>query len=761
MSKKAEIPQVELKVAKAVPEDAEKGIVRLDAKSMQGIKVSPGDIVELEGERKSVAVAAKAYPSDVGLGVIRMDGLMRRNSRAGIGEVVKLARAEVKEAVKVTLAPAEQGIQLQIMGPGLEKSLMGRPVVKGDIISPLRARIKRQDSDPFQEVFSSLFEEGMSPFMGFAGLKLMVVNTKPSGPVVITDMTKVEISPQAVELKEDERIPQITYEDIGGHSEEIAKVREMIELPMKHPEIFDKLGVQPPKGVLLYGPPGTGKTLLAKAVANETNANFFSINGPEMMSKWYGESEKNLRELFDNAEKDAPSIIFIDEIDAIAPKREETYGEVERRVVATLLTLLDGLKEPGRVVVIAATNRPNAIDPALRRPGRFDREIQVGVPDQKGRLNILKIHTRNMPLTKDVKLKELASVTHGFVGADIASLAKEAAMNVLRRLLPRMKVREKEPIPKELLDELIITSEDFKEALRNVRPSAMREVLVETPNISWSDVGGLDSTKQELKEAVEWPMKYPDSFTRIGIRPPKGLLLYGPPGCGKTLLAKAVAKESEANFIQVKGPSLLSMWVGKSEEGVRKIFERARQVAPCVIFFDEIDSLAGKRGMDSGTKVTERVLNQLLSEMDGLEDLTDVLVIAATNRPDIIDPALLRPGRFDRIILAPVPDKKAREDIFKIHSKMMPLKDVNLKKLAEKTQGYVGADIEAVCREAAIDALRTSMKSKEVTMGNFTIALKNVSASVANEIEEEYKKIKEEFSSARAKEIKEAPIYVG
>ncbi|MAF89614.1 MAG: hypothetical protein CL963_03885 [Euryarchaeota archaeon] len=729
---------------------------------MQGIKVSPGDIVELEGERKSVAVAAKAYPSDVGLGVIRMDGLMRRNSRAGIGEVVKLARAEVKEAVKVTLAPAEQGIQLQIMGPGLEKSLMGRPVVKGDIISPLRARIKRQDSDPFQEVFSSLFEEGMSPFMGFAGLKLMVVNTKPSGPVVITDMTKVEISPQAVELKEDERIPQITYEDIGGHSEEIAKVREMIELPMKHPEIFDKLGVQPPKGVLLYGPPGTGKTLLAKAVANETNANFFSINGPEMMSKWYGESEKNLRELFDNAEKDAPSIIFIDEIDAIAPKRGEVQGEVERRVVATLLAAMDGLKSRGRVVIIAATNRQDSLDEALRRGGRFDREIEIGVPDRKGRKEIFQIHTRAMPLESKVNLDKLADITYGYVGADIEAVCKEAAMSALRRILPKLNLDEDKEISPDMLEDLRITSDDFQTGLRNVSPSAMREVLVEIPRVTWKDIGGLETVKQELKEAVEWPLSNPSAFKKMGIKPPKGILLYGPPGTGKTLLAKAVANESNANFIAIKGPELLSKWVGESEQGVRKIFKKARQVAPSILFFDEIDSLAPARGRSTGSNVSDTVVNQILTEIDGMEGLENVVVIAATNRPDIVDPGLLRPGRFDRHILTPLPDEESRKKIFKIHTKDMPLsKDVKIAKLAEMTEGYVGADIEALCREAAMLALRKTMKAKEVNSGNFEEAIKAIRPTMSDELQQSYEKILQTFKKNIASDVKSDLKYLG
>jgi transitional endoplasmic reticulum ATPase len=571
------------------------------------------------------------------------------------------------------------------------------------------------------------------------------------------------VSPKAVEIVE-EKIPDVTYEDIGGLENEIKKVREMVELPLKHPEIFDRLGIEPPKGVLLHGPPGTGKTLLAKAVANESEANFISLNGPEIMSKFYGESEKKIRNIFEEAEKTAPSIIFIDEIDAIAPKREEAYGEVERRVVSQLLSMMDGLKGRGKVIVIAATNRPNAIDPALRRPGRFDREISIGVPDKKGRDAIFKIHTRNMPLAKDVKIEQLSKVTHGFVGADVSALTKEAAMNVLRRHLPDINPKEDTPIDEEILSKLRVTDKDFRESLKIVRPSAMREVLVESPNVAWEDVGGLDDVKQELKEAVEWPLKYPASFSRMGIRAPKGLLLYGPPGTGKTLLAKAIANESEANFIQVKGPELLSMWVGKSEEGVRKVFEKARQVAPCIVFFDEIDSLAGRRGQETGTKVTERVLNQLLAEMDGIEDLTNVVVIAATNRPDMLDPALLRPGRFDRMLLVKPPQKKEREQILKIHTKdkKMPLaKDVDLKGMAEKTEGYVGADLEALAREAAMLALRKDIKAKYVEKKHFDEAMKKIKASVSKGDLEKYQQIEENYLRSARAALAEQPSYLG
>ncbi|MEK6830041.1 MAG: CDC48 family AAA ATPase, partial [Nanoarchaeota archaeon] len=602
-------------------------------------------------------------------------------------------------------------------------------------------------------------------------IKFVVVSTNPNQPVYISENTDLVLNSKAVEIS-DEKIPEITYEDIGGLSEEIKKIREMVEIPLKRPEIFERLGIEPPKGVLLHGPPGTGKTLLAKAVANETDANFILLNGPEIMSKFYGESEKKIRDIFEEAEKTAPAIIFIDELDAIAPKREEVTGEVERRVVSQILTLMDGLKSRGKVIVIGATNRINAIDPALRRPGRFDREIEINVPDKEGRLNILKIHTRGMPLTRDVKLEELASITHGFVGADLEALAKEAAINVLRKVLPDMKVEGEEPMSQKFLEKLIIHHQDFVDALKVVRPSAMREIFVETPNVSWADVGGLDKVKEELREAVEWPLKYKESYERMGIRPSKGILLYGPPGTGKTLLAKAVAKESEANFIQVKGPSLLSMWVGKSEEGMRKIFERARQVAPCVIFFDEIDALAGKRGMEMGTKVTERVLNQLLAEMDGIVDMKDILVIAATNRPDILDPAILRPGRFDKILLVNAPEKEGVTMILKIHTKNMPLGDGKklyeekerekmLNDVAKKLEGYTGADLEALAREAALIALRESMAAKMVTPVNFEDALRKVKPSVNKSVLEVYKKVEENFLKSATASIPMGNSYLG
>ncbi|MEK6875726.1 MAG: CDC48 family AAA ATPase, partial [Nanoarchaeota archaeon] len=611
---KSDNQSMQLKVVEALQDDAYKGIARIDSEVMRALDVKRGDVILIKGNRETVAIVDRAYPADVGEGIIRIDGILRRNARVSMGDMVSISKASIKEAKKIIIAPAQKGIMVQAEPEALRRGLLGRALIKGDIIV-LGGVQRRRDllSDDFGDI-NDLFGD-MLGNIGFGNLgggitqiKFVVVNSNPSQPVIVSENTEVSLSPKAVEIT-DEKIPEITYEDIGGLTDEIKKIREMVEIPLKHPEIFEKLGIEPPKGVLLHGPPGTGKTLLAKAVANESDANFILLNGPEIMSKFYGESEKKIRDIFEEAERNAPSIVFIDEIDAIAPKREEVSGEVERRVVSQLLTMMDGLNSRGKVIVIGATNRVNAIDPALRRPGRFDRELEINVPDKKGRLSILKIHTRGMPLNKTVKLDELASITHGFVGADLEALSKEAAMIVLRTFLPKMKLDEEEKIPQEILEKLIVSHDNFIDALKTVRPSAMREVLVETPNVSWNEVGGVDSVKQELREAVEWPMKYLDSFTRIGIRPSRGILLYGPPGTGKTLLAKAVAKESEANFIQVKGPSLLSMWVGKSEEGVRKIFERARQVAPCIVFFDEFDAIAGRRGIEQGTKVTERVLN--------------------------------------------------------------------------------------------------------------------------------------------------------
>ena len=719
--------EIQLKVGE-IPSNAQSdigvGIVRFDTRLMNEIDVHEGDIVEIEGKRKTGAVALRPYPADISLNIVRMDGYLRRNAGTSIGEKVILKPAEVSEAKKITLAPAEKGVILQVPPEHAKRALMNRIATKGDIIAP----ITRRQRMSFGEFFD--FDEMFS--LGFSETKFTVVNTNPKGITKITDMTQVEVLPQAVEVKEEGKLPVITYEDIGGLREEVRKVREMIELPLRHPELFDRLGVESPKGILLFGPPGTGKTLLARVVANEAGVNFIALNGPEITSKWYGESEKKIRELFQNAEEGAPSIIFIDEIDAIAPKREEVTGEVERRMVAQLLASMDGLKSRGQVIVIAASNRENAIDPALRRPGRFDREIEIGVPDRQGRKEVLQIHTRNMPLDKNVSISKMADITHGFVGADLSALCKEAAMSALRRILPNINLKEKIIDPK-LIETLVVNMEDFRNALRFVEPSAMREVLVEIPKITWNDVGGLEDVKQNLREMVEWPLKHPEAFKRMGIKPPRGILLYGVPGNGKTLLARAVANESEANFIAIKGPELFSKWVGESEKHIREMFKRARQVSPAIIFLDEIDALAPKRGhVDSG--VTDRVVTQLLSEMDGLESVGGIVIIGATNRPDVIDSALLRHGRFDRHIYIPVPDIDSRKKIFKVHTKEMPLaKDVSLKKLIDKTEGYVGADIEGLCKEAAILALRENINAKEITAKHFDEALKIIKPSVSKE----------------------------
>ena len=811
--------EIQLNVVEAMQDDVYKGIARIDSATMKELGIARGDVITIKGNRETIAIADRAYPSDVGEKIIRIDGILRRNARTSLGEIVKISKAEVKEAKKITIAPAQKGIMVQADSNSLRRGLLGRTMIKGDLVI-LGAVQKRRDllSDEFGDDFGGILGDMLGNMgMGTLGktqIKFLVVNASPSQPVVITENTEITLNPKAMEISEDDT-PGINYEDIGGLSEEIKKIREMVEIPLKHPEIFERLGIEAPKGVLLHGPPGTGKTLLAKAVASETEANFILLNGPEIMSKFYGESEKKIRDIFESAEKNAPSIIFIDELDAIAPKREDVSGEVERRVVSQLLTMMDGLKSRGKVVVIGATNRPNSIDSALRRPGRFDREIEINVPSKEGRLSILKIHTRGMPLTKDVKLEDLAAVTHGFVGADLEALAKEAAMVVLRGLLPQMKLDEEEKIPQHLLDKLKIHSSDFTEALKVVRPSAMREVLVETPNVNWDDVGGLEEVKRELREAVEWPIKYQANFKKLGIRPSKGILLYGPPGTGKTLLAKAVAKESEANFIQVKGPSLLSMWVGKSEEGMRKIFERARQVAPCIIFFDEIDSLAGKRGIDHGTKVTERVLNQMLAEMDGIENINDILVVGATNRPDMLDPAILRPGRFDKILLVNAPDEIGRENILKIHTKNMPItltkeeikelddtfknekinftyskmtsdkplneedlnklknknkidfkslsdKDKLLYYIAKKAEGYTGADLEALAREAALLSLRENINAEEVHKKHFEEALNKIKPSVTTNTIKVYKKVEEQFfKSAKSATPMQEGSYLG
>ncbi|KZX10808.1 CDC48 family AAA ATPase [Methanobrevibacter curvatus] len=735
MEKKENIEKpTQLKVAEAISQrDVGRGIAKVDPAVMEKLNLIDGDILEIKGNKTS-AIRAYRSQSDVGLGIIRIDGTSRKNAGTSIGEEIQVHKAEVKEAKKVVFAPVEHHINMQgdIRSPFLNKVM-----VQGDIVvSGIKAPIMPQGGKlPRGGLFDDIFKD-MMDLSPMGELKFAAVSTYPSGPVVVTQNTQVEVQSTPVDVSKIEGITNlvdVSYEDIGGLKEEVKKVREMIEIPLKRPELFERLGIAPPKGVLMHGPPGTGKTLLAKAVASESDAHFILINGPEIMSKYVGGSEENLREFFEEAEENAPSIIFIDELDAIAPKREDTPGEVERRTVAQLLTLMDGLKSRGQVVVIGATNRPDSLDGALRRPGRFDREIEIGVPDKEERKEVMEIHTRGMPIDKDVDLEEISEITHGFVGADLEALCKEAAMRVVRRVLPEIKTDEE--IPKETLKKLIVRKEDFKEALKEIQPSALREILVQIPDIGWNDIGGLDDAKQELKEAIEWPLKHPETFEKFGVKPPKGTLLFGSPGTGKTLLAKAVANESEANFITVKGPELLSKWVGESEKGVREIFRKARQTAPTVIFFDEIDSIANARGDGGGDSgVTQRVVNQLLTEIDGMEELRDVAIIAATNRPDIIDPGLMRPGRFDRHIKVENPNEKGRLAIFKVHSKDMPLaKDVKLEKLAKNTDGYVGADIEAVCREAAMLTLRDNLEAEEVTMKYFNKAMEKVKPAYNSE----------------------------
>ena len=714
--------EITLKVAEAISQkDVGQGIARLDPNVMDDLGIRERDLIEIVGDRRTAAIALPSQ-TDIGLGVIRIDGLVRKNSGATIGGEVTIKKTQATEAKKVVLAPIEANIRVQGDVRGL---FAGKVMVQGDIIgSQIRA------SKPSMGMgFNSIFDELMDFTPAMKEIKFAVVSTSPKDIVIVGPNTEVQLHETPVDVSKIEgvgNLVDVSYEDIGGLKEEVKKVREMIEIPLKRPELFEKLGIAPPKGVLMHGPPGTGKTLLAKAVASESDAHFIAINGPEIMSKYVGGSEENLREYFEEAEENSPSIIFIDELDAIAPKREETNGEVERRTVAQLLTLMDGLKSRGQVVVIGATNRPDSLDPALRRPGRFDREIEIGVPDTEERKEVLEIHTRNMPLADDVDLDKISNTTHGFVGADLESLCKEAAMRVVRRILPE--IQNDEEIPKEVMEKIVVTGDDFKNAQKEIQPSALREVLVQIPDIKWDDIGGLEDVKQELKEAVEWPLKHPETFQRLGIRPPKGTLLYGIPGTGKTLLAKAVASESEANFISVKGPELLSKWVGESEKGVREVFRKAKQAAPTVIFFDEIDAIASTRsGNDGDSGVTKRVVNQLLTEMDGLEELEDVAIIAATNRPDILDAGLMRPGRFDRHIQVKEPDEKARLAIFEVHTKDMPLADdVDLEKLAKHTEGYVGADIESVCREAAMLALRDNLETTEISNKYFKEASEKV-----------------------------------
>ncbi|MGY4395004.1 transitional endoplasmic reticulum ATPase [Sphingomonas sp. UYAg733] len=730
----SESPVHKLQVANARPEDSGRGLAHIPRALMAALGLAEGDVIEIVGKSTTPARAVAPYQEDEGLEIIRIDGLQRANAGAGAGDFVEVRKVESKAATRVVFAPAQQNLRLQGSSNALKRTFFGRPLCQGDVVAT--AGQQRVDNMP-----PGVQQFLRAPAYALQEIRLSVIATTPKGVVHVDENTEIELRPEYEEPKEARRA-DVTYDDIGGMGPTIDQLREMVELPLRYPELFQRLGVDPPKGVLLHGPPGTGKTRLARAVANESAAEFFLINGPEIMGSAYGESESKLRQVFEEAAKASPSIVFIDEIDSIAPKRGQVSGEAEKRLVAQLLTLMDGLEARTNVVVIAATNRPEAIDEALRRPGRFDREIVVGVPDERGRREILGIHTRGMPLGDKVDLGELARTTYGFVGADLAALAREAAIEAVRKIMPRLNLAEG-TIPPEVLDTLAVTREDFLDALKRVQPSAMREVMVEAPRVRWEDVGGLDKAQMRLKEGVELPLKDPDAFRRLGIRPAKGFLLYGPPGTGKTLLAKAVAREAEANFIATKSSDLLSKWYGESEQQITKLFSRARQVAPCVIFFDELDSLVPARGGGMGEpQVTERVVNTILAEMDGLEELQSVVVIGATNRPNLIDPALLRPGRFDELIYVGVPDKDGRRRILAIQTGKMPLaSNVDLDSLAERTDRFTGADLEDLVRRAGLVALRQSLSVAEVTMAHFEEALDESRASVTPEMERDYEQM--------------------
>ncbi|MHA2025988.1 MAG: CDC48 family AAA ATPase [Candidatus Thorarchaeota archaeon] len=723
---------VRLKVAAAMPKDQGRGIVRLNSDVRNHLGIRSGDFVLLKGTKETVAVAWPSLKEDEVLDMVRMDGLIRNNAGARLGEMVEISKTTVPEATKIVLAPGQPVRFQQGFENYVKQQIINKPITRGDVI-----------------LVSSIGQ----------GLQFTATTVSPSKHVRVTPATVVEVLTKPA--KPDEFIiPDVTYEDIGGLGKELVKIREMVELPMKSPELFKRLGISPPKGVLLMGPPGTGKTLIAKAVANESGANFKVINGPEIMSKFYGESEQKLRETFEEAEKNAPTIIFIDELDSIAPKRADVTGEVERRVVAQLLALMDGLSGRGQVIVIGASNRPDDIDEALRRPGRFDREIVIGVPDKQGRLEILQIHTRSMPLEEDIDIERLSAVTHGFVGADLNALAREAAMQALRRVLPHIDP-ETGDIPADVLNNLFVTQADFDMALSDVSPSALREVLVEKPNVQWDDVGGLAKVKMQLREAVEAPLKHPEVFEEMGIRTPKGVLLFGPPGTGKTLLAKAVATESEANFISVRGPEIFNKYVGESEKAVRDIFKMARQTAPCILFFDEIDAILSSRGQRDDTGVSQRIVNQFLAELDGMQTLQNVLVIGATNRADILDSAVLRPGRFDGIVFVPPPDTDARLEILRVHTREMPLADdVSLEKLADDTEGYSGADIEGLVREAAMAAVRDDWKSKPVEMKHFEEALGEVRPSISPDDVKRFLALAEQVKKRQPRKDLDLPGYM-
>jgi transitional endoplasmic reticulum ATPase len=731
-----------VQVASLPPADSGRGFARLPDRLMDELGLNEGDVIEILGKRSTAARAIRPYGEDEGIDIIRLDGLQRANAGVGSGDFVQVSKAESNPATRVVFAPAQPNVRLQGSAEALKRTFAGRPLVEGDTVATAgHQRINADMPDHIRQLLNA-------PAFALQELRLVVVSAAPKGIVHIDSNTVVELLPEYTPREEGQRRADVTYDDLGGMRDTVDALREMVELPLRHPELFQRLGVDPPKGVLLHGPPGTGKTLLARAVANESAAKFFHIAGPEIMGSAYGESERRLREIFEQAAQNAPSIIFIDEIDSIAPKRGQVTGEAEKRLVAQLLTLLDGIEPRQNTVVIAATNRPEAIDEALRRPGRFDREIVVGVPDEPGRREILGIHTRGMPLAQDVNLDDLARRTYGFVGADIAALCREAALEAVRRIMPRINLSE-QTIPTEILDALTVELRDFENALKRVQPSAMREVMVEAPQVRWNDVGGLDVARDRLREGVELPLKHPEAFRRLGIRPAKGFLLYGPPGTGKTLLAKAAAREAEANFIATKSSDLLSKWYGESEQQIARLFNRARQVAPTIIFIDELDSLVPARGGGLGEpQVTERVVNTILSEMDGLEELQNVVVIGATNRPTLIDPALLRPGRFDELIYVGVPDTAGRRRILAIHTEGMPLaNDVNLETIAQRTDRFTGADLEDLVRRAGLTALRRGIDTGNVTMADFEAALVETRASVTPEMLEEYDRIQETLKS--------------
>jgi transitional endoplasmic reticulum ATPase len=717
------VKEVQVRVADAKQRDVGHGKVRIDNNTMEKLGITAGDFMEVRGKRTTVAIAWPAYAEDQAQEIARMDGLLRRNAGVALNEFIVIKKAEVHDSQTIVFAPTDVRLSVDDEFVSfVKRRFMDMPFVEGDMT--------------LLSIFGS-------------SVPLVATRTRPHGAVKVTESTVLQVLSEPTPEKKG--LPIVSYEDIGGLRGAIQRIREMVELPLRHPELFQRLGIEPPKGIFLYGPPGCGKTLVAKAVANESDANFFVISGPEIMSKFYGESEARLREIFQKAQEMSPSIIFIDELDAIAPKREEVTGEVEHRVVAQLLSLMDGMGARGNIIVIGATNRPNAIDPALRRPGRFDREIEIGVPDKVGRHEILQIHTRAMPLTSDVNLNRLSDISHGYTGADISALCREAAMKSLRRYLPQINL-EDERIPSAMLEKMEVNLDDFMNAYREITPTAMREVYVEVPSVQWADVGGLTEVKQELQEAVEWPLKKPEVFQRIGIRPPKGILLFGPPGCGKTMLARAVATESEANFISIKGPEIFSKWVGESEKAIREVFRKGRSAAPSIIFFDELDSVAPRRGMgsdDSGA--SEHVISQLLTEMDGIEALVNVVVIGASNRPDMIDPAILRPGRFDRLIFVPAPDHATRLQILKIHTRNMPLAEgVDVDQITRQAAGYSGADMEAVCREAGLISLRRDIETKSVTMEDFRDALERVKPSMTSEMENWYQGFTKRFKKHRA-----------